>query len=699
VPGPQYLAVTRGVNYPAAWAADALPGTRRARGAALLLAAGTLAVTAAGLALMVWDWSTPLPRTFFGVRGFDGVFAITFGGLGALLTWRRPAHLIGWIFAAAAMLLAVSFTGFEYGLAASAGHVLPAGRYFGWVQMWIWVPFVTLLVVYVFLLFPTGHLAGRRWRLVGWLGGGFAAVAVAGIAVLPGGEAPNLPQLRNPFGIAPAPAAYAATVTGLAGLVGCGVLAAWSLVTRARTGPAVERQQVKWLAYSGCLVAVALVPAVSLSLTPGVGARIAAGALMAAVLTMPVAVVIAVLRYRLYDLDIIVRKTVVAALVAAAFTAVYALVVAGIGTLIGQSAGRPLTFAGAAIAAAALQPIRVRAARLADRVVYGKRATPYEVLAAFSEQVADSYPVAGVLPRVARMLGEATGAIRAEVWMRAGRTERLMAAWPTADRPATAPDAVIEVAHQGERLGSLRLVASPREPLTPAARRLVQAVAGQAGLLLRNIGLVEDLRASRQRLVATADEARRSLERDLHDGAQQQLVALRIALRLAREAVHDSPDEAAELLAQTEKTASDALTELRALAHGIYPPLLADHGLPAALQAHARKTGLRVVVDADATGRYPQQAEAAVYFAISEALQNVAKYAQASATQVTLRQDGSWLTFTVADDGKGYDQAMTPIGSGVQGMTDRMAALGGTLEISSAYGHGTTVTGCIPVPG
>ena len=671
----------------------------RAREAALLLAAGTLLITAAGLALMVWDWSAPLPRTFFGVRGFDGLFAIAFGGLGALLTWRRPGHLIGWIFAAAATLLAVAFTGFEYGLAATAGHVLPAARYAGWVQMWIWVPLVTLLAVYVFLLFPTGRLADRKWRLVGWLGGGFAAVAVAGIAVLPGGEAPNLPGLRNPFAIASAPAADALTATGLAGMVCCGILAAWSLVSRARTGPAVERQQVKWLAYSGCLVAAALVPAVSLSLNPGLAGRVAAGAVMVAVATMPVAVVIAVLRYRLYDLDIVVRKTVVAALVAGAFTAVYALVVAGIGTLIGQSASRPLTFVAAAAAAATLQPVRVRAGRLADRVVYGRRATPYEVLSTFSEQVAGSYSVADVLPRVARMLGEATGATRAQVWMGAAGTERLVAAWPAAENPATAPDAVVEVVHQGERLGSLRLAASPREPLTPAARRLVQAVAGQAGLVLRNVGLVEDLRASRQRLVAAADEARRGLERDLHDGAQQHLVALRIALRLAREAVRESPDEAAELLAQTEKTASDALAELRDLAHGIYPPLLADHGLPAALEAHARKAGLPVVVDAEGTGRYPRQAEAAVYFAIGEALQNVAKYAQASAIRVTVRQDCGWLAFRVDDDGTGFDQAATPMGSGIQGMADRMAALGGTLEISSVPGQGTTVTGRIPVPG
>ncbi|HEV3068234.1 MAG TPA: sensor histidine kinase [Streptosporangiaceae bacterium] len=291
-----------------------------------------------------------------------------------------------------------------------------------------------------------------------------------------------------------------------------------------------------------------------------------------------------------------------------------------------------------------------------------------------------------------------------------------MAGWPAARAP-TSPDSepvagepaaalddetagrghVFEVVHQGERLGSLRVVTSPREPLTPAAERLIQAVSGQAGLVLRNVALIEDVRSSRHRLVAAADEARRGLERDLHDGAQQQLIAIRINLGLVRQAVRESPEEAAELLAQTEQAATGALAELRDLAHGIYPPLLADHGLDAALAAQARKAPFPVTVEADGTGRYPQETEAAVYFAIGEALQNVAKYAQASGARVTLRGIGHSLTFTVEDDGKGFDPATARMGAGVQGMTDRMAALGGTLEVSSEPGRGTRVTGTIPV--
>jgi signal transduction histidine kinase len=237
---------------------------------------------------------------------------------------------------------------------------------------------------------------------------------------------------------------------------------------------------------------------------------------------------------------------------------------------------------------------------------------------------------------------------------------------------------------------------SPSEPLTPAGDRLVRNVAAQAGLVLRNVRLIEDLRASRQRLVAAADQARRGLERNLHDGAQQQLVALRISLGLARQVMASSPDEAAGLLAETEHEAEEALRQLRDLAHGIYPPLLADMGLPAALEAQARKAALPVTVEAPEVGRYPQEIEAAVYFCILEALQNVAKYARASAARIALRHDGRYLAFTVEDDGQGFDPATTAMGSGVQGMSDRVAALGGSLEIFSAPGHGTRVTGRVP---
>jgi signal transduction histidine kinase len=210
-------------------------------------------------------------------------------------------------------------------------------------------------------------------------------------------------------------------------------------------------------------------------------------------------------------------------------------------------------------------------------------------------------------------------------------------------------------------------------------------------------GTLEELRASQRRLVAAQDEERRRLERNIHDGAQQQLVALAVKMRLAQSTATRDGEKTAELLGQLQEDAQAALADLRDLAHGIYPPVLADRGLAAALEAQARRSALPVQVESDGISRYAPEIEAAIYFSVLEALQNVAKYANASRASVRLGQEEGCVTFTVEDDGQGFDPATTTLGSGVQGMTDRLAALDGTFEIRSRPAGGTVVTGRIPV--
>jgi len=214
--------------------------------------------------------------------------------------------------------------------------------------------------------------------------------------------------------------------------------------------------------------------------------------------------------------------------------------------------------------------------------------------------------------------------------------------------------------------------------------------------VLRNVRLIEDLRASRKRLVAAQDEERRRIERNIHDGAQQQLVALSVKLRLAHGVAPKDPARADALLQELETQTQSALEDLRDLARGIYPPLLADEGLVAAIQAQARKSPVPVAVEADGIGRYTQEIESAVYFSCLEALQNVTKYAEASRASVRLHHGGSELRFAVEDDGRGFSPDETSYGTGLQGIADRIDALGGTLEVRSAPGEGTEVAGQIP---
>jgi signal transduction histidine kinase len=232
--------------------------------------------------------------------------------------------------------------------------------------------------------------------------------------------------------------------------------------------------------------------------------------------------------------------------------------------------------------------------------------------------------------------------------------------------------------------------------MNPAKLQLVEDLAAQAGLVLRNVKLIEELKASRQRLVAAQDEERRKIERNIHDGAQQQLVALAVHLKLASGMVGKDPDRERDLLAKLVDQTNEALEDLRDLARGIYPPLLQDKGLPAALEAQARKAVVPTTVTADGLGRFDQATESAVYFSCLEALQNVAKYAEASRATITLSNGDGHLRFSVTDDGQGFDASATSYGTGLQGIADRLAAIGGILTVTSTPGHGTTIDGRVP---
>jgi signal transduction histidine kinase len=265
-------------------------------------------------------------------------------------------------------------------------------------------------------------------------------------------------------------------------------------------------------------------------------------------------------------------------------------------------------------------------------------------------------------------------------------------------------DRAVPVRHQGELLGALTVRKRRGESLSPVEDKLLADLASQAGLVLKNVGLtaellarLEELRASRQRLVTAQDQERRKLERNLHDGAQQNLVALKVKLGLAEILADSDPDKAKTFLAELKTDTDQALQTLRELARGIYPPLLADQGLAVALADQARKATLPVEVEAGSIRRYPQQAEAAVYFCVLEALQNVQKYADASHAVVRLAERNGAMTFEVTDDGTGFDPTTTQHGTGLTNITDRINALGGTIAVTSSIGSGTRVLGNVPV--
>jgi signal transduction histidine kinase len=654
------------------------------------------------------------------------VFLLAFATVGALVASRVPGNPIGWLLlgSALAYTLATAATGLPaphprapawYTADADlAGQPLyTAGLALG---------FLTLL------LFPTGSLPSRRWRWVGWLiGAGWLLFTIGqtfGPVRLPDFPAPNPAAVGGSAG-----RALGLLQVGQVLAVAGGVLACVSLIVRFRRSESVVRKQIEWLAYAAGVVVAGIIVSVLLPLRPQTETlnNYANGIVSLALASIPVAMGIAILTRRLYDIDVIVNKTVVYLSLAGFITAVYIALVVGIGQAVGQQgrAGFGLSVLATAVVAVAFQPVRERVQRLANRLVYGKRATPYEALSTFADQLGATLPAEELLPHLARVLAGATGAARTQVWLCAGDRLQLEAAYPAgntddAERngvvialpPQGLPDVpgasnAFEVSHAGERLGALTLAKRPGEALTPVERRLASQLAAQAGLVLHNAGLTSqlhermaELSASRKRIVEAADSERRRLERNIHDGAQQQLVALSVMARLAETTVDGDKAAARAMLVQAQADATDALENLRDLARGIYPPLLAERGLVAALEAQAGRSPLPVAVEADGFGRYPQDAEAAVYFCALEALQNVAKYASASRACVRLAgpagHDGA-LEFSVTDDGAGFDSASAGYGTGLQGMADRLAALGGDLQVRSEPGRGTTVTGRLPV--
>ena len=645
--------------------------------------------------------------------------------IGYVLTSRRPENSIGWLMLGMGVFFGVTAIASEVGSYLIHSGRQDAGLVLVAFDQPSWIPIVVLPVTFLLLLFPDGHLPSPRWRWFAWVLG--VALAVVFLAILldpaPMQESP-VPGAANPIGIeAIGPLLGAAQFLIL--VIPIGVLGSLTaLVLRFRRSTGIERLQLRWLLTAAAFVALLYSGMMFASLGSSWGGEGDPGWLtwaqnlvIVSFALIPLAIGVSVLRYRLFDIDLVINRAVLFGALAVFITLVYVAIVVGVGTLVGSRASPVLSAAAAATVALAFQPLRRRAQRLADRLVYGKRATPYEVLSEFSERVGQTYANEELLPRMARALGEGTGAARADVWVRVGEELRPEATWPQDVEPLPArPASSVEegvvtgasmsepVRHRGELLGALTIEKRPGENLSATEEKLVRDLAAQAGLVMRNAGLTEELmdtiaqlRESRQRLVTAQDEERRKLERNLHDGAQQQIVALTVKLGLLARVVEREPAQAVSIAGQLQEDATEALEELRDLARGIYPPLLADQGLIAALQAQARKSAVPVTVEGDGIGRYAREAEAAVYFSCLEALQNVVKYASATRATVSLSDGGGALRFTVTDDGVGFDTTTSSYGTGLQGIADRLAALDGSIEVTSAVGAGTTVEGTLPV--
>ena len=520
------------------------------------------------------------------------------------------------------------------------------------------------------------------------------------------------------------------------------------VMLRHRRSTGLARARLLWLVWGVLVTATAGLVGLALNLLVDWPAAPASG-LAAGCLVVPGAVALGhPPRVALLAEPALVHTLVITGLVGLV-GGVYVLVVIGMGQA-PQGDERTilaLSMAAAAIACVLAFPARARLAEWANQRVYGERHSPEEALRTFGGRMSRAVPLDELLLQLVETLKKTMQLAAAEVWAgtdgqltrtvsvpdREPGSLRLTAeelpvvarahaqgnAWLQVWAPALLvgrEDHIVRsvsVAHLGELLG---LIVVERRgdaaPFTEEEDRVLVDLARQVGLALHNVRLdsalqasLEELRrrneeliASRARVVAAADESRRQIERNLHDGAQQHLVALAVKVGLVKTLMDADPETATGMLDELRADVQVTLDALRELAHGIYPPLLRDRGLPDALQTAANRAALPTTVEADGVGRHDTDLEAAVYFCCLEAMQNAGKHAGDGARIcVAVGTGAGALWFEVRDDGAGFDTSRTGDGHGFVNMRDRLGAFGGELEVRSVVGEGTTIRGTVPV--
>ena len=575
---------------------------------------------------------------------------------------------------------------------------------------WAWIPAFFLVLTLGLLLFPDGRPPSPRWRWLSWLSVTTIAFEVAVVAWF------YRPSSTIPYD---AQAGGAADFAGFSLLLFAVVGSMSGLVVRYRRSSGVTRHQIRWIAWAGAFLAGSMFLLLLDEETTAVEfSEVAVTVLLLiaeAVLILSFAV--AITKYRLYDIDVVISKTVVFGSLAIFISAVYVVVVVGIGELLGQGgeARFGLSVAATALVAMAFQPVRRKVERWANRLVYGERATPYEVLASFSHRAAEMEE-ADLIERIPRLIVDGTGASAATLWVRDGDGFVASGTWPTTDEKRAlttasesfddpGADHSLPIFHDDDLLGGISLIWARGEKITPGEAELLENLSSGMGMSLRNARLtkrqqeqVVSLEASRERILAAADEARRALELDLDRGPQQQLVALKVKLGPTRlQAETAGATRTSEVLVQLENDAGEALRAVRDFATGVYPPMLAAEGLGPAITLSVRNAPVPVILEAQGVTRHPADIEAAVYFCVLEAIQNVVKYAQAMSIRVTLAERDGELAFEVIDDGRGFEDSEVEAGAGLANMADRLDAVGGQLRVESSVGQGTSVHGSVPV--
>ena len=628
--------------------------------------------------------STPLLWRYRDPAGeLPWILAMAVFVVAAAYTWRRlPDDRAAWWFAmgaGAAAMVQGADSALAVALARDAGADVLA-----WLTLayHLGLVFAAGSMANLFGLFPDGrpHVGYQGALLRGvWLFFLFPPIVFVARPTLQFPTYFDLAAVANPYAVD-----GLARVGELAGFVAIGSQTAFGagvviLAARYRRAEAQTRRRIRWL----------LVPAVVLLFTIVLDVVFhAPGAVLVllyigSMLLVPLAIAVALLRPSVLDVDLVLRKSLVYGLLWLVIAAAYVGAAASLGVAAGQRFSVGIAITLTVIATLAFQPARGWLERLADRWVFGARTDPARLISRLGAALAETVELERLLPRMATTLEEGLGLQWARV--------RLEPASPGAgDEPVLAVPIVLGK----EQLGVVECGPKRSGQLTDEDAAVVTTLARQAALAVRNVRLTAELERSRSRLVRAQDAERRRIERNIHDGVQQDLVALIANAGHARRVLQADPAAGAAALAELQDSLVHVVTELRELAHGIHPSLLGDRGLLEAVEALAARSSVAVSVRADPSLRglrFAEEVEGAGYFTVAEALANVSKHAAATHAEVSLAHTEDALRIAVHDDGGGFDLA-TAVGEGLANLAERLAALGGRLDVTSAPGRGTTVT-------
>jgi signal transduction histidine kinase len=622
-----------------------------------------------------------------------------FAFIGALVAARRPANPIGWIFVTAGLLYAL--TALAAALTVFQDSAPAVYRWAAWFSGWLWLPAVFLPATFVLLIFPDGRLPSPRWGVVGWSAAAGMALTVLAVMLHPGPLA-VMALPANPFGVLGTASLFDGLLTIGGVLLGVGFLGSLAgLFSRFRRSTAVQREQIKWLVYAvGINLLAYLVSTAAGFIWPESPwkTEISIVASDVSILAIAVAAAIAILRYRLYDINLVINRTLVYGALTAAVAVLYMLVVGGLGVLLQGRGSLALSLLGVGIVAVVAQPLRNRLQRAANRLMYGDRDDPYAVLSRVSHQFEAVSAPGDMLPSLAETIAQTLKLPYVAIAVQ--KSDTGPAALAAYGRPA--PVAVrLPLNYQSACVGEL-LVAerAPAEPFTPAEQRLLGDIARQAGVAVHAATLTAALQQSRERLVNTREEERRRIRRDLHDGLGPTLASHSYRLDAALDLMDHDPAAARRLIADLKDQTQSTLADIRRLVYQLRPPALDELGLVAALQGLFAEVpdGLQVRVEASPETLPPLSAavEVAAYRIAAEAVTNAARHAQAQHCRVRLTAAAAELTVEVSDDGRGLRNGARS-GVGLASMRERAAELGGLCTVQPRAGGGTRVHARLPL--